>query len=318
MTTARSVLVTGAIGFLGAVLVGELLKRGYQVDAYARNLEKGRKAFPEGVRLIEGDLVDAERLKSVLETDYAAVIHLGVIRNPWGMDEGAVRAVNLGSTECIVRSIVGRNTLLVYCSSALVDPIFRETAYSRMKKESERVIESECGNYIILRPSVLYGAGDPIGTVCNLSRVLKRGIYRTIGDGENRLVLTHVKDVARAFVMAMETEQSRGQKITLADVPGMKINEYVEKVAAELGVRVPRRKIPRFVGQAAGFFLEKAAAILRTKGEPVINVHKVDVMVVDHDFDTSAAKRLIGFTPEVDFEDGLRDNIKYFLRIEGA
>src|SRR5258705_104144 len=53
-----SILVTGATGFLGSALVTELVKRGESVRILARNEQKARQQFGNGVQIIRGDITE--------------------------------------------------------------------------------------------------------------------------------------------------------------------------------------------------------------------------------------------------------------------
>ena len=71
------VLVTGGAGYVGSVVVEELLAAGHEVVAYD-NLDKGhRDAVVAPARLIEGDVLDAARLTETLRRERTdAVVHM--------------------------------------------------------------------------------------------------------------------------------------------------------------------------------------------------------------------------------------------------
>ena len=316
----RSVLVTGASGFLGSFVAKALVKSGYQVDAFVRNLEKAQKALPQEVTLLQGDLSDRKRLQSVFEDkEYSAILHIGAIRNAWGIPSYQVLDVNYKTTKWILEYGVKENTHFIYCSSALVNDIFRPTLYTKCKVYSENIInewvKTKKIKATIIRPSVLYGAGDPRGTVCNLASVLLSGLYRTVGSGTNRIVLTDVNDVTEAFLKTLDCPETYGKTLTIADTPGVEVNEYVETVAGILGVKVSKLKIPSQVALMAGWVLEKGGAVLGLKNDPVINVHKVDVMIVDHHFDTKDTEEILKFKPSRSFPHVVRENLEYFWSI---
>ncbi len=76
----RTVLVTGAAGFIGSALCGRLCSAGYDVVGYD-DLSRGRRDYlPDGVRLVEGDIRDTARMR---ETVFASrpdwLIHLAAM-----------------------------------------------------------------------------------------------------------------------------------------------------------------------------------------------------------------------------------------------
>ena len=71
------VLVTGGAGYIGSVVVEELLRDGHRVTIYD-NLSKGhRGAISPEAEFVHGDLLDGHRLRSVFRKQAVeAVIHL--------------------------------------------------------------------------------------------------------------------------------------------------------------------------------------------------------------------------------------------------
>src|SRR5688572_25917461 len=61
----RPVLVTGATGYVGGLLVGELLAAGHRVRALARNPD--RADLPDGVEVVKGDVVSGDGLPAALD-----------------------------------------------------------------------------------------------------------------------------------------------------------------------------------------------------------------------------------------------------------
>jgi UDP-glucose 4-epimerase len=76
----RTVLVTGAAGFIGAALCRRLRSEGHRVVGYD-NLSRGRREhLPPDVRLIEGDVRDAVRTReAVAAAEPDCVIHLAAM-----------------------------------------------------------------------------------------------------------------------------------------------------------------------------------------------------------------------------------------------
>jgi UDP-glucose 4-epimerase len=76
----RTVLVTGAAGFIGSALCRRLCSQGHRVVGYD-NLSRGRREYlPQGVRLIEGDIRDAARVKETVSASRPDwLIHLAAM-----------------------------------------------------------------------------------------------------------------------------------------------------------------------------------------------------------------------------------------------
>ncbi|MEM9374504.1 MAG: SDR family NAD(P)-dependent oxidoreductase, partial [Planctomycetota bacterium] len=81
-----TVAVTGATGFVGRSIVRELLVRGWSVRAFARSEAKARKVLPEGAGLsvVQGGILDRDRLDELLDGADACVHLVGIIREAGG------------------------------------------------------------------------------------------------------------------------------------------------------------------------------------------------------------------------------------------
>ncbi|MBI5124449.1 MAG: NAD(P)-dependent oxidoreductase, partial [Candidatus Omnitrophica bacterium] len=99
----KNVLVTGGAGYIGAVLVPKLLKRGYNVKVidlyiYGRDVLDCVKGHPN-LKEIQGDIRD----RNILEKEFSgidAVIHLACISNDpsFELDPGLGKSINYDAT----------------------------------------------------------------------------------------------------------------------------------------------------------------------------------------------------------------------------
>src|SRR5688572_14485368 len=71
------VLVTGGAGYIGSVVTEELVNDGHEVVVYDNLIKRHREAVVEGARFVEGDLLDADKLRQTLK-DYqlGSVVHM--------------------------------------------------------------------------------------------------------------------------------------------------------------------------------------------------------------------------------------------------
>jgi UDP-glucose 4-epimerase len=74
------ILVTGGAGYIGSVVCEELARRGHDLVAYDNLAAGHRDAVPARVALVEGDILDGERLRRTLERQRSeAVVHLAAL-----------------------------------------------------------------------------------------------------------------------------------------------------------------------------------------------------------------------------------------------
>ena len=110
-------LVTGATGYLGTELVGELRARGREVRALARSPESARRLDGTGAEIVLGDVTQPESLTAALE-GVERVFHLAGVVGHRARDEAALQAVNVDGSVALLAATreagVGR---VVYVSS---------------------------------------------------------------------------------------------------------------------------------------------------------------------------------------------------------
>jgi len=117
--TAKSLLVTGAAGFIGARFVESCARRGLPVISVDRRA--GFTDRPEHRGIDFGTIVDFETLDAWLARErpsLAAIVHLGACTDTTEMDTALLRRVNLESSQALWRYATAERLPFVYASSA--------------------------------------------------------------------------------------------------------------------------------------------------------------------------------------------------------
>ena len=184
--TNQKLLVTGGAGYIGAVLVPELLDEGHQVtvfDAFLYGTNPSSDPIVhERCARIQGDIRDFDAVDAALaEGGFDAVIHLAAISNDPSseLDHGVTESVNLHAVDHLMRASKKHGVRrFLYASSASVygikddenvteelslDPI---TIYAKCKAEGERILES-------LVDESFVGVSVRSATVCGFSPRLR-------------------------------------------------------------------------------------------------------------------------------------------------
>ena len=151
----QSIFVTGGAGYVGAVLVPDLLEEGYSVTVFDLMLYGDNVLKPhENLKVIKGDIRDTSLIAdSVGEHD--AVIHLACISNDpsFELNPNLGKSINLDSFEPLVQVCRDKNVKrFIYASSSSVYGVKEEanvhegmsleplTDYSKFKAECERTL----------------------------------------------------------------------------------------------------------------------------------------------------------------------------------
>jgi UDP-glucose 4-epimerase len=320
----RTALVTGAGGAIGSGLVERLLEQGYAVRALVReSAPSGLMA--EGVEIIRGDITDCRLVPQAVE-GADAVFHLAAklhINNPaLALKEEYVR-VNIEGTRCLaaaasaagVKRLIFFSTINVYGSSRpgqLFDeaaPLNPDSWYAETKIEGERIVREELPS-TVLRVAAVYGPRMK-GNYPRLVEAVRRKRLTFIGDGSNRRTLVHERDVCDAAIKAAESDASIGQTFNVTDGRVHTMREIIAAIAAALGQRPPRLRLPaRPVRLIAG--LMEDGLRLAGKTSPIGRA-TIDKLTEDIAVSGDKLQRELGFQPRFDLQTGWRQTIAQML-----
>jgi len=218
--TQKTVLVTGATGCVGSLVVEELLAAGHRVVA----TDRPGSALPpqhDRLRFVTTDLTDEKQVRSLPE-GVDAVIHTAAwvdIAAPFEMQAPinlhAVRFLHKAAQEHAVSYFLHLSTGSIYAPKdgpiTEDDPLLPTSGYERAKLLAEDYLRSqgEPPRINILRPTLIYGPRGkvllaPLATVPALLAPVGR-VPRLCGGP--RFNVVHALDVARAAIHLLEREQ---------------------------------------------------------------------------------------------------------------
>ncbi len=244
----RVVLVTGASGFIGVELVVQLKAAGYRVILATRKADSGRDDM-DWVRLpAPEDPVEVfERI--VGNVDH--VVHLAAIHNP----QFVVSAETYHAVNCVLaaklakaahKSISGKfifvSTIRAQCGSvhegvALEsDPPQPTDDYGRAKlaAEAEIVTAMPRGNYTILRPVLVYGAG----MTSNMAKLLKLAalpVPLPLNSLTGKRSLLDRGALCRAIIHCLTEARTDGGTFIVSDEVPLTVSEIVAAARRGLG-----------------------------------------------------------------------------------
>ncbi|KAK4435777.1 3beta-hydroxysteroid-dehydrogenase/decarboxylase isoform 2 [Sesamum alatum] len=198
--------------------------------------------------------------------------------------------------------------------------------YSATKAEGEAlVIKSNGSNGLrtcCIRPSSIFGPGDKL-LVPSLVAAARAGKSKfIIGDGNNMYDFTYVENVAHAHICAeralasdgMAAEKAAGQAYFITNMEPIKFWEFMSLILEGLGYERPKTKIPAFVVMPIAHMVALIYKLLAPFGMkvPQLTPSRIRLLSRSRTFDCSKANDLLGYTPIVPLQEGLRRTIESY------
>jgi len=277
-------LVTGGAGYIGSIVAQQLLDAGHEV-VVLDNLSRGhREAVPDKARLVEVDLLDAERLDAAVAEGFDGALHFAafaLVAESVAQPELYYRNNVVGSLNLLdalraasVKRLVFSSTCAVYGEPEVIPmnettPARPVNAYGASKLAVDGMIADECRAHglgaISLRYFNVAGASGCLGEdhepethiIPNVFRAAQGinpevqifGTDYPTPDGTAVRDYIHIEDLASAHLLALEGARPGEHRIfNLGNGNGFSVREVIAAAREVTGLEIPVREAPRRPG----------------------------------------------------------------------
>ena len=281
---------------MGRRVVPALMERRHEVSCLVRRPGRERIFPPRTVDVHYGNVMEPDTLPAAFQ-DADAVVHLvGIIRRRRRSDFDRVNRQGVTNVAAAAGESGVKHVALVSALGAAED---RAYPYLHSKWQGERALVNSGVPYTIIRPSIVFGAGDEfLNSIAALVRVLP--VTPIIGSGRNRLQPISADDLARCVAMAAERDDLKGRTLELGGPEQLSYEEIVSIVAHTLGARRPRIHLPAWAMNVLVSVMEIFLP------RPPITTDQLRMMAIRNVAEPDAVEKAFGFTPQ-----GLEGNIDY-------
>ena len=298
-------LITGINGYIGTHLADRCRSEGIAVRGLVR---EGRQE-PQldllrsiGVELVFGDLADDRTWTNAMQ-DVELVAHLiGSIQPRRGT---SFEDMHVGMSERCVRAAKSAGVRkAVYLSAKNARP-GGVSRYYDTKGRAEQVFEQSGLAWAVVRPVLVYGhrVGHKHSKVMMkyVEMARNRPVFKTVGDGENRVQPIHIEDLIACFYQILTRDDLSNRRFDLAGPRSFPTNRMLGMIAAKLGCPdKPVRHVPRWIARVAAFVAE------RVSDTPILTTDQLRTMKENMTSDARTVEQVFGIEQR-SFEQGLDD-----------
>ena len=329
----KTILITGATGFVGRHIVEHALERGYKVVASVRSSSNISWLNKRNIPIAILNLSDPEKLvlelRNIVDThgNIDVVIHNAGITQSLNPDDyfhvNYILTKNLFNT---LKKIYIIPPKFIFVSSiaaigpgnpiSLVpikedDHLHPITYYGKSKLKAEQFIKAQNKlPWIILRPTVVYGPRET--NFFNMIKAINRGFEFYIGSKNQMLSFIYVDDLADVVVKMCGNTKSN-QIYNVSDglaYSAVRISQIIKSVLNRKTISVI---IPIWFVRIIAFIVDGIGII--TRRAPILNQDKINELEqLNWLCDNSTLVNDIGFSPNHNFESGIRKTIEWYKK----
>ena len=317
------IVIIGGSGFIGSVLIEKL-----NDFSNLLNFDKnGSHIFPE--KTIIGNICNVKDFKNILKNT-STVVLLAAEHKDNVYPKSLYYDVNVKGTENVLREMDKHKVKnLIFTSSVAVyglnknNPSERHELdpfndYGKSKLMAEESIYKWFKNnpleksVTIIRPTVVFGKKNR-GNVYKLLNQISSGIFVIIGNGNNIKSMAYVENVA-LFIKNRIKEKTLGYEIfNYSDKPDLNMNDLVKIISEYLGIKIPRIRIPYFIGLIIGYFFDFLTFL--TKKTFLVSSVRIKKICATTQYDSKKLKGI--FLPPYNLIEGLKKTIEFEFKREG-
>ena len=308
MIRNKKILILGGRGFVGKNLLS-------RIDCTQNSVTViSRKNFFSKAKIIIADLTsDHFKINNLINFDIIFNCS-GELKDKVIMDQLHIKAqkkmISFLSKECLRKkkkvrwvqvSSVGvfgfknKNENIVIDEESIKNP---SNYYEKTKLESEKILILGANNffeYIILRPSTIYGKEMKSDFIFKLNHFIKKGLFFYINSKETLFNMIHIKDVCDALILCAK-KSKKNQDFNLSC--NYELKEIV-KIICEFN----KIKQPRFVFRKnlVNFIIKFLRNIINLS----LNERIVDILSSKKIFKSSKIENLLGFKSSKKLKEGI-------------
>ncbi|WP_174875112.1 complex I NDUFA9 subunit family protein [Vogesella oryzae] len=281
------IAIIGGAGFIGSYIAEHLTRDNHSLDIATRRRERHRESFLHlpAATLVECNVHDRQQLLDFLAGHDAVISMVGILHGSRAAFERA-HVTLVGNIIAACQQLGIRRLLHI---SALGAGENAPSDYQQTKGKAEALLRASGLDYTILRPSVVFGAGDSFLTM--FARLAATAPLLPLGGADTRFAPIWADDVARAMAACLRNPATIGQTLELTGPREYTLRQLVAYAARLAGH-------PRcIIALPEGLAMLQAMLMEHLPGPTLLSRDNVRSLRVDNISQQPFPSALLGFTP---------------------
>lgn len=316
----KSVFVTGGSGFVGGPLIRRLMAQNIRIVALARSDASARVVKNLGAEVCRGDLQDGTAITQGMR-GCDTVFHIAGHLTEWESYDVFYKTNVVGTrTMLAAAKAVGASTFVAVGASAVImgPPVSMKNVsedlplqapswgpYIATKAEADQLVREANSlglRTAVIRPSLIWGEGMP--TLKDMIAAAKSGNFALPNGGTNLASPSHVDNVVECMLLA-EQKGRGGEAYHVTDGEERSLKEVLNDLLNTQGVHPIKRSAPFALAWSMATVMESIWHLFGIRSKPPVTRQTLRMIGRDFTLDTSKARRELGYTPIVTWDEGI-------------
>ena len=327
----KTILVTGANGFIGSQVCQKLIEKKYNILGLVRKTSSLHFLKNVPIPLIFADISNFKNLmgavKSIKKIDW--IIHIAGLASDWGNYQTFYKANVLGTMNILNLAKKKKVEKVIILSSLSVMGFNQIQATEKTKPTplnvnyvlSKKEMEAKALNFAkknnlpitIFRPGDVYGENDRTTTI-QLFSALEKKQMGFINSGKAKLSPLYIDNLFQAIFLALKNKKSNFQAYNVTDNISITWKEYISLICSFLKIPEPKLNLPYQVAYILAFLLESFYKLLKIKTSPALTRYRIKHAGLNYDFNIKKLITDLNYKPNRNIKQNIKKTAQWYLK----
>ena len=327
----KSILITGATGFVASHLIPHLVRCNHKITVTTRKAQHSN-SFLSNLKVVENHEIDGntdwqEALKKIdIVIHLAARAHIPLDNSPNSKQE--FRKVNVQGTANLVQQSIAagvKQFILISSIGAMAtlsqqiltenSPCNPDTPYGTSKLQAEQSLIDLASNsdmtWTILRPTLVYGPGNP-GNMARLIKLIKLGLPLPFGTVKNSRSLLYVGNLVDAITTCLSHPRTRNKTFIVSDSENLSTPELIREISYHLKRSCYLLPVHTKFLRTSGRLGDRLESLFR---KPlIINSSTIDRLIGSLAVDSRNIRNTLNWRPPYTMTQGLAETLRWVAK----